>query len=142
MARIYGLLAIVELALLVYCLIDCIQTDSSQVRNLPKVWWLLLVLFFPLVGGIAWLYAGRPPRGTAGLAPWRGGPLRSPGGPARSPGTRGMGGGPGADPPRGPDDDPDFLRHLGKRPPRSSPGDDAADDDPADDDPPAGRTTR
>ena len=51
---------LIQLGLLIYCLIDCIQTDSALVRNLPKVGWILLILFFPFVGGIAWLVAGRP----------------------------------------------------------------------------------
>ena len=57
---------LIQLGLLIYCLIDCIQTDSALVRNLPKVGWILLILFFPFVGGIAWLVAGRPkqPRGN------------------------------------------------------------------------------
>jgi hypothetical protein len=33
------------------------------------VWWILLILFFPFVGSIAWLAAGRPVR-----APRRSGP--------------------------------------------------------------------
>jgi len=40
--------------------IDIIGTPAQKVRNLPKVAWLLLVLFFPLLGSIAWLAAGRP----------------------------------------------------------------------------------
>ena len=54
---------LVELVLLVYCLIDCIQSDESEIRNLRKGWWILLIIFFPLLGGIAWLVAGRPQRG-------------------------------------------------------------------------------
>jgi hypothetical protein len=34
----------------------------GAIRNLPKVAWLLIVLFFPVVGSIAWLVAGRPGR--------------------------------------------------------------------------------
>ena len=42
------------LALWVYCLIDVIgRSDEGAIRHLPKLWWLLLVLFFPLVGSIA-----------------------------------------------------------------------------------------
>jgi hypothetical protein len=33
---------------------------DHAVRNLPKLLWLGLVVFFPLVGSIAWLVAGRP----------------------------------------------------------------------------------
>lgn len=47
-------------ALWVYCLVDVIGSPEGAVRNLQKTIWLLLVLFFPLVGSVAWLVAGRP----------------------------------------------------------------------------------
>jgi Phospholipase_D-nuclease N-terminal len=63
---------LVEIVLLVFCLIDCIQTDPLLVRNLPKIGWILLIVILPIVGGIAWLVAGRPVAGSAGNAvPWR-----------------------------------------------------------------------
>ena len=55
-----GAFVIVELALVVYCVLNIITTPEGQVRNLPKLLWLVLVLLFPLVGGVAWLVAGRP----------------------------------------------------------------------------------
>lgn len=51
---------VVELALLVYCLIDCVQSDGDRVRNLSKGWWVVLIVVLPIAGGIAWLVAGRP----------------------------------------------------------------------------------
>lgn len=51
---------VVELALLVYCLVDCIQSDADRVRNLSKGWWIALIVFLPIAGGVAWLVAGRP----------------------------------------------------------------------------------
>ena len=53
-------LGVAAFALWVFCLVDVIGSKDSQVRNLPKIVWLLFVLFFPLVGSIAWLVAGRP----------------------------------------------------------------------------------
>lgn len=53
---------LVELALLVFCLVDCAQSPNADVRNLPKWAWLLLIIIFPLIGSIAWLIAGRPQR--------------------------------------------------------------------------------
>jgi hypothetical protein len=50
------------LGLGIFSLITVIQTPDDEVQHLPKVGWLLLVLFFPLVGSIAWLVAGRPQR--------------------------------------------------------------------------------
>ena len=85
---------LLTLAVTVYAVVDCIQTDDNQVRGLPKLLWLLLILLFPIVGSIAWFIAGRPQRGTAGRGPTGRGPSHRP------------------PPPRGPDDDPDFLRRL------------------------------
>jgi hypothetical protein len=73
----YGLVGLASLCLMVFCVLNVITTPESQVRNLPKLVWLLLCLFFPIVGGIAWLVAGRPAtatrslpnRGNAGIPP-------------------------------------------------------------------------
>ncbi len=48
------------MALWVFSVIDVIISDEGAIRYLPKVPWLLLVLFFPLAGSVAWLVAGRP----------------------------------------------------------------------------------
>jgi 2-polyprenyl-6-methoxyphenol hydroxylase-like FAD-dependent oxidoreductase len=66
-----GALLVAELVLVVYCVLNIITTPEPQVRNLPKVLWLVLVLVFPLVGGIAWLVAGRP-QGPAPSVPYKG----------------------------------------------------------------------
>jgi Phospholipase_D-nuclease N-terminal len=55
-----GVFALAVLALWVYCIVDVISTEDSLVRNLPKLLWLLLVIFLPTVGSIAWLIVGRP----------------------------------------------------------------------------------
>ena len=51
---------LLTIAVTVYAVVDCIQTDDAQVRGLPKLLWLLLILLFPIVGSIAWFIAGRP----------------------------------------------------------------------------------
>ena len=80
---------LILLVLTIYAMVDCLQTEESRQRNLPKALWLLLIVLFPLVGPIAWFLGGRP--GPAG----------------------GRGRGTNRPPyPRGPDDDPDFLRNL------------------------------
>ena len=48
------------LLLWIFSVIDVIRSSDDEIRHLPKIGWLLLVLFFPLVGSIAWLVAGRP----------------------------------------------------------------------------------
>ena len=54
---------VLVLALWVYSLIGVVTSSDGEIRNLPKLWWLLIVLFFPLAGSIAWLVAGRPGSG-------------------------------------------------------------------------------
>jgi hypothetical protein len=67
-ARIWaeGLVGIAIFAFWIWALFDCISTDSVVCRNLPKGMWLILVLFLPLIGALAWLLLGRPER-----AGWR-----------------------------------------------------------------------
>lgn len=57
------LFGIVTLALWIFSLVDVIGSDEGRIRHLPKVWWLLIVLFFPFAGSIAWLAVGRPENG-------------------------------------------------------------------------------
>jgi hypothetical protein len=57
-------------ALWVFCLVDVIGSRDYQVRNLSKTTWLLVVLFFPLVGSIAWLAAGRPDSSAPARSRW------------------------------------------------------------------------
>ena len=60
MIRVEGGFLLLLLALDVFCVIDLIQTREDEVRNLPKIAWLLLILLFPPLGSLAWLAAGRP----------------------------------------------------------------------------------
>jgi hypothetical protein len=55
-----GLFGLVILALWIYCIFDCIRTDESSIQNLPKMIWLIIVIFVPTIGSIAWLVLGRP----------------------------------------------------------------------------------
>ena len=88
---------LIEIALLVYCLIECIQTDVP--RNLSKTTWVFVIILLPVVGGIAWLVAGRPEHRPARNVPWP------------STGTAGF---PEYERPRrsSPDDDPEFLAGM------------------------------
>ncbi|WP_033345090.1 PLD nuclease N-terminal domain-containing protein [Catenuloplanes japonicus] len=103
MIRLYGLVALLNLVLLVVALIDCIATEEFAVRNLPKIVWVLLILLFSPIGAIIWFVAGRPQHAATGSgAAWR-------------PGS----GFPEAERPRpartlAPDDDPAFLRSLAR----------------------------
>ncbi len=93
-----GLLALV---VAIYSLVDCVQTPDEQVRGLPKLVWVFVILLFPFVGSAGWWLAGRPSGPTL---PGRSAPSDRPR--TRPPGPNRPSG------PKGPDDDPDFLRGL------------------------------
>ncbi|MBW3084767.1 hypothetical protein KEM60_00956 [Austwickia sp. TVS 96-490-7B] len=85
------------LAFTVYAVVDCVQTSEERVRGLPKLAWVMIVLLFPPAGGLAWLIAGRPAGPSGSSLPWanrQGGPQDRQSGP------------------KGPDDDPEFLKGL------------------------------
>jgi len=79
-------LVVLAIVLNIYAFIECAVTPQENVRRFPKWAWSLIILFFQLLGAIAWFIAGRPRKSGQN----RGG--------------------------RGriipPDDDPDFLRKL------------------------------
>ncbi len=60
MIRLELIFGLIVLALWIFCLVEVISSDEGAIRNLPKMAWLLIVLFFPLAGSIAWFAAGRP----------------------------------------------------------------------------------
>jgi len=66
------------------------SANPRQVRVLPKVVWVLLCLFIPIIGGLLYITIGRPIDGDAGQGAKRSRPIA-------------------------PDDDADFLRDLGSR---------------------------
>jgi hypothetical protein len=47
------------LTLVVFALVDIILRQDGQVKHLPKIVWILLVVFLPLVGSILWFALGR-----------------------------------------------------------------------------------
>jgi|SRR5215207_433552 len=102
MVRLYSLFMLVDLALLVIALIDCLSTEEYAIRALPRVAWVFIILLFSPIGGIAWFVAGRPAR-----------PVRLSNGQTWRPGSgfpeseR-----PGRSGPLAPDDDPEFLKGL------------------------------
>jgi hypothetical protein len=95
-----AVLAIASIALTIFALADCIQSEDSRVRGLPKWAWIVLIVLLPWVGPLTWLLVGRD-RQNGAPTPFDnlGG---RPGGAPGSPRSR----------PLAPDEDPDFLRKL------------------------------
>ncbi|MGW1283569.1 PLD nuclease N-terminal domain-containing protein [Streptomyces sp. NPDC001118] len=84
------------LALWIYAFVDCLNTPEEEVRHLPKVAWVVIILLFGevLVGPVAWLITGRrrevPGGGSAPAERHRDAPARW----------------------VAPDDNPEFLKSL------------------------------
>lgn len=100
MIRLYSMFFLIDLALMVVALIDCLSAEEFAIRALPRVAWVFLILLFSPIGPIAWFVAGRPAR-----------PVRLSSGEMWRPGN----GFPESQRPRrsvAPDDDPEFLRGL------------------------------
>lgn len=53
------LFSLLVIALMVGALIDIITRDDSQVRFLPKMAWLIIVILLPLIGSLLWFAIGR-----------------------------------------------------------------------------------
>lgn len=53
----FGLLDVI---VLLVAIVDIACTDDREVRGLPRVLWIFIVLLLPLAGSIAWFIAGRP----------------------------------------------------------------------------------
>ena len=95
MLIIGGAALIVGLTL--YTLLDAVRTPTHEARTLPKWLWVLVTLFFPVVGPLMWLILGRPKAQPAAGTPRPGfGQRRSTPAPSVS----------------SPDDDEEYLRWL------------------------------
>ncbi len=99
---------LISLVLSVYALFSCIQTRDEDVPYLPKLVWIILIVFVPFVGPITWLLMSR----SQGVR--REQPVQR----AKPTGR-----------PVAPDDDPDFLASLDRfRDPRTTVRPPTADD--------------
>ena len=78
------LMYVLPIALTIFAIADIARTDESQIKLLPKWGWFLITILVIPIGAIAWLIAGKNR-------------YRKP--------PKGKG-------PKGPDDDPDFLKGL------------------------------
>ncbi|WP_411101470.1 PLD nuclease N-terminal domain-containing protein [Streptomyces sp. cmx-4-9] len=56
------------IGLTIYAFIDCLNTPEDEVKHLPKVVWVIIILLFSIVGPVVWLFAGkkRPVPGAGG----------------------------------------------------------------------------
>lgn len=55
----YALVSILIFVVVVGALVDIITRPDWQVKHLPKLVWVFLVVLLPLIGSIVWFVAGR-----------------------------------------------------------------------------------
>jgi peptidoglycan/LPS O-acetylase OafA/YrhL len=120
-----ALLALFATGFWLYCLTDAILTPWRECRGLSKPAWIAVIAVTFLAGALAWLIVRRPPRDSGRLRQpvprwdpdqdflagqhWTAADdaaARHPAGRVRVRGPRAV--------PRGPDDDLEFLRALGR----------------------------
>ena len=99
MVRNLGYLLLI--ALVVFAIVDCLQSEDDERAGMPKWAWIILMIVFPLVGSIAYLVVSRTMRARRTTQP-DGGRSRPPAG-KLPPG------------PAAPDDDPEFLWLLDQK---------------------------
>jgi hypothetical protein len=88
MVRFDLIVGFIELALLIFCLVDVISIYESRIKVLNKIAWVFIIILVPVIGPILWLVIGKERR-------------------ADHPAERARDARPVA-----PDDDPEFLRNA------------------------------
>ena len=75
------LVSLLLLAVMIFAIVDAVTSDNWRIRYMPKVAWVLLIVFLPLVGSVLWFILGKErqvaadrgsfgdPRRTEGIAP-------------------------------------------------------------------------
>jgi hypothetical protein len=103
MTRLWLAFFIIDLAVTAAALISCLSAEEGQIRALPRIVWVLIILLFSPIGAIAWFVAGREQ--TASARTWRPGSGFPESQRPTRPAQRSV----------APDDDPEFLRQLGRQ---------------------------
>ena len=63
MAQVFSLLL---LAVMIFAIVDAVTSDNWRIRYMPKVAWVLLIVFLPLIGSILWFVLGKERTGAVG----------------------------------------------------------------------------
>ncbi len=109
MVRLLMLLFAVAFVLTIVALISCLSAEEADLRTIPRLAWVVVILVLPVVGALTYFPAGRPvPDGAVGSGPGGAGGSGGAGRVWRS----ATGSGTGQRRTVAPDDDPDFLRTI------------------------------
>ncbi|GAA1770150.1 PLDc N-terminal domain-containing protein [Agromyces humatus] len=88
MARLLFGLGVAAVIFTIYAVADCAFFDRMRIRGLSRGWWIVVIIFVPIIGPVLWFIIGRGRR-TSSVSGGRGHTVA-------------------------PDDDTDFLRRLGQ----------------------------
>ena len=55
----YALFGLITMLLWIFCIVDAITRDDAYIQHLPKVVWILVIIFLPTLGSVLWLIVGR-----------------------------------------------------------------------------------
>jgi len=53
------LLSLLLVGVMVFAIVDAVTSDNWRIRYMPKVAWVLLIVFLPLIGSILWFVLGK-----------------------------------------------------------------------------------
>lgn len=59
MFRLLFVLGIVAVVFTIYAVADCAFFDRSRIRGLRRGWWIVVIIFVPIIGGLLWFIIGR-----------------------------------------------------------------------------------
>jgi hypothetical protein len=59
LSDMYLVISAASLLLMIGALVDIITRQDGQVKHMPKIVWVLLVVFLPLIGSVLWFVLGR-----------------------------------------------------------------------------------
>lgn len=59
MARLLFGLGVAAVIFMVYAVADCAFFDRTRIRGLNRGWWIVVILFVPVIGAVLWFLIGR-----------------------------------------------------------------------------------
>ncbi len=67
MARLLFGLGVAAVIFTIYAVADCAFFDRMRIRGLSRGWWIVVIIFVPIIGGVLWFLIGRGRRNGGGI---------------------------------------------------------------------------
>jgi hypothetical protein len=59
MVRLWLIAGVAAVVFTIYAAVDCALFDRTRIRGLPRGWWIVVILFVPVIGAALWFIVGR-----------------------------------------------------------------------------------